>query len=209
MGSNRRAVLKFLGWVLGLFALFFGVLRLFFVTPVTVAHNAMAPTFVHGDVVLVWRGTSVDHGDVVVCHHPSQPRYVIGRVLGLDGFSITSPRNQLTINGVRPTRTHGGTMPFFDATAERTYTMNWGHEELGNNDHLFFEQLGRTVRTRDVGSVRGIYLLGDNRAYQDEDSRDFGDVDPTTCIGEVFMRFSPAEGVDLGELPHGWFDIIR
>ena len=78
--------------------------------------------------------------------------------------------------------------------------------ELGAD---FFEQLGRTVRIRRTEAVHGVHLLGDNRAYRDEDSRDFGDVDPATCIGQVFARFSPAEGVTLPEeISHGWLEPI-
>ena len=210
MNFLNKGAAKFAGAVLLIFAIVIVVLRVFFVDLVTVAHNAMAPTLIHGDVVLMWRGAAVDHGDIVVCRHPHEDRYVMGRVVGTNGMAIGEMRNQLTINAAVARHDYEGTMPFFDATLEREMTMRWGTEELGNSDHYFFEQLGRDVRIRLVGSVHGIHLLGDNRAYQDEDSRDFGDVDPTTCLGEIFMRLRPVEGVDLaGEIPHGWLEFVR
>ena len=210
MDFLKKGAVKFILSVTVILAIVAVLLRIFFVDPVTVAHNAMAPTLIHGDVVLVWRGAAVDHGDIVVCRHPNEDRYVMGRVMGTDGMRIDELRNQLRVDGVTIAHDYRGTIGFFDATRERVITMRWGMEDLGNSDHYFFEQLGRDVRIRDVGAVRGIHLLGDNRAYQDEDSRDFGDVDPTTCIGEVFMRLRPAEGVDLGEeMPHGWMEFVR
>lgn len=209
MGFLKKGAVKFVGVLLAILALVVGVLRLFFVDPVTVAHNAMAPTLIHGDLVLLWRGAAVNHGDIVVCRHPHEDRYVMGRVMGTNGMAISSLRGQLAINGTVPAHDYRGTIPFFDTTTERIVTMRWGIEELGNNSHYFFEQDGRTLRVREVGAVRGIHLVGDNRAYQDEDSRDFGDVDPATCIGDVFFRLRPAEGVDLGtEIDHGWFEFL-
>lgn len=210
MDFLRKGAVKFALWTLAILGIIAGIFRAFFVDPVTVAHNAMAPTLVHGDLVLVWRGAEVNHGDIVVCRHPHEERYVMGRVVGMDGMRIEDVRDQLRINGVAPAHDYRGTLAFYDATLDREMTMRWGIEDLGNNDHYFFEQLGRDVRIREVGAVHGIHLLGDNRAYHDEDSRDFGDVDPTTCIGEVFFRLRPAEGVELGdEIEHGWMEFVR
>jgi signal peptidase I len=209
VGFLQKGAVKFLLWTLGTFAVVVGILRIFFIDPVTVAHNGMAPTLVHGDVVLVWRGADPERADIVVCRHPTEERFVMGRIVALEGEAIDEVRDQIEIQGVILPHDYRGTAEFVDETQDRAFSMRWGIEEIGTNDHYFFEQAGRSVRIRRVSAVHGIHLLGDNRAYHDEDSRDFGDVDPTTCIGQVFARFSPADGVELpDEIPHGWLEPI-
>jgi len=214
-----KILFKIVLWVGGFLLIVGGVLRFFFVDEVVVGHNGMAPTMITGEKVLLWRGGTPDMGDIVVCRHPGQPQiFVMGRVIALGGMTVTAPRGQLTISATatgnnRPDSTTPDrdimSHPLFlfvndGATTEMTY----GIEKLGNTDHYFFEPSHFTFRLRDhVVPDDKIYLLGDNRGYIGQDSRYFGDVDPQTCKGKIFMRMQPVddEGANLG---HGWLDIL-
>lgn len=185
------------------------VLKIFFVDIVVVGHNGMAPTLIHGERVALWRNAAIEHGDVVLCRHPQQPtRFVIGRVIATDGMALTTFRGQLRINGNVLARDAQGQVDFFDSTSGYTLRMNWGIERLGNNEHYYFQQVGRPMGLPSVPRVRGIYLLSDNATYSREDSRSFGPVSPGTCLGQIVLRLGRASRVPV-EIPHGMFDLIE
>ncbi|MCZ7679215.1 MAG: hypothetical protein M5U28_10860 [Sandaracinaceae bacterium] len=53
----------------------------------------------------------------------------------------------------------------------------------------------------------GLYILNDNRTYVGEDSRTFGEVTPSTCVGRVFMRLTAAPSpAEIGNAP---LDVIE
>ncbi|MFW6049975.1 MAG: signal peptidase I [Myxococcota bacterium] len=199
-----------MGWVLGLGLVAVAILNLFFVHRVQVSHNAMAPTLLAGEEALVWRRGERDMGDVVVCQHPGRPgQYVIGRVVGKPGMRVEAPNGQLQIEGTRVDRDiRRDDVRFYDAVLDRTSTMVYGIEHLGNTDHEFFIRKDDHLRLRPTLVKEGLYVLADNRSVRGNDSRDFGPVKQATCIGEVFMRLRPNPD-DPNDLGHGWFDWIR
>ncbi|MCZ7679216.1 MAG: S26 family signal peptidase [Sandaracinaceae bacterium] len=108
MRDFLKGALKFLGVVLVIALIAGGVLYAFFVKVVEVGHNAMAPTMILGDRVLVWNSQDFELGEVVLCPHPQQPgRYVMGRVVGRPGQIVSFERGSLTINGQTPPPTCG------------------------------------------------------------------------------------------------------
>jgi signal peptidase I len=204
-----RGLFKVLLWVLAIGLLVAAILNLFFVDVVQVTHNAMAPTLVAGEQAFVWRSAEASMGNVMVCEHPAQPgHFVIGRVVGKPGMRIEAPQGQLTIAGTRVDKDIEGTTRFYDVLQDRTDTMQHGVATMGNTQHRFFQRQDHTLRIRPVEVQRGLYLLGDNRSHPHNDSRTFGEVDPATCLGRVFMRFRPAPE-DPNDLDHGWFEWIR
>lgn len=209
MGTLLRGLFKVLLWVMAIGLLGVAVMNLFFVDVVQVTHNAMAPTLVAGEQAFVWRSAEPRMGDIMVCEHPAQPgHYVLGRVVGKPGMTVEAPRGQLTISGSRVDVDIEGTTRFYDALQDRTDSMQHGLATMGNTEHRYFQREGHTLRIRSVEVQRGIFLLGDNRSHPHNDSRTFGEVDPDTCLGRVFMRFRPSPE-DVNDLEHGWFDWIR
>ncbi|NOY93770.1 MAG: signal peptidase I [Deltaproteobacteria bacterium] len=209
MKKFLKILFKIVIWVGGFVLIVGGVMRFFFVDEVIVGHNGMAPTMITGEKVLLWRGATPDMGDIVVCRHPGQPNvFVMGRVMALGGMHLSAPRGQLTIEGSTPDRDIEGYPRFHDVDHDVTTEMTYGIEKLGNTDFTFFEPRHYSFRLREhrVPDDK-IYLLGDNRGYIGQDSRYFGDVDPGTCRGTIFMRLQPVddEGAELG---HGWLDIL-
>jgi signal peptidase I len=196
-----RGALKFLLFVVVLLAIVAGILKTFFVDIVTVGHDGMAPTMVAGDTVLVWRGAQAEHGDIMLCRHPTlDTRFVIGRVVGRNGTPITSDRAGLRIDGTNPPIEWRGDADFYDHGQHARVRMRWGIEQLGNDFHTVFLRDGRDFRMRPIGDYDGLYLLDDNRTYTGEDSREFGPVPEGRCIGQVFLRvgLSPESPPEVG-----------
>lgn len=210
MRGLLRFVFRLLGWVLGIGLVAAGILSLFFVARVQVAHNAMAPTLLAGEEALVWRRATPDMGDVVVCKRPDRlGTYAMGRVIGKPGMLVDSPRGQLRIAGtVVDQDIQDQSLRFYDTQLDRTDTMVFGIEKLGNTDHQFFIRKDDKLHIRPTEVTAGLYLLADNRSLRGQDSRDFGPVDPSTCIGQVFMRLRPNPD-DPNDLGHGWLDLLR
>ena len=210
MRDIYKGALKFLAVVVVLVAIAAGILKLFFVDIVVVGHNAMAPTMIAGDRLLVWRsGGDYRMGDTLLCPHPSQPgRYVLGRVMGRPGATLEIARGQLRINGQAPDQDSQATMAFRDHVTGHTSRMRYAVEDVLGTTHGIFEREGRPLHMRPHRVRGGVFLLSDNRTFVGEDSRSFGEVVPSTCIGRVFMRLTPSEQTPP-ELDNGYLDIVR
>ncbi|HEY8427379.1 MAG TPA: signal peptidase I [Sandaracinaceae bacterium] len=204
-----KGTLKFFGVLLVIVLAAGGVLYAFFVKVVEIGHNAMAPTLIFGDRVLVWNTQRFAFGDVALCRHPQQPgRYVVGRVVGRPGQVVSIERGVLRISGDAPATDVRGTVLFADAETGRRVRMRHALEVLIDHDHHVFWREGSQPRMRRPHEVRsGLFLLSDNRTYDGEDSRTFGEVDPSTCIGRVFLRLTAAPSPP--EVANGALDIIE
>lgn len=198
MRDFYRGALKFLGVVALILLLAGAVLYGFFVRLLELGHNAMAPTIIRGDSVLVWRTTELDLGDVALCAHPREPgRFVVGRVVGRPGHMVGADAfGALTINGQAPARDLHEPIPFVDTETARRDTVVWADETILDHDYRIFMREGRRrdprARPRERRVEGGVFLLSDNRTYLGEDSRNFGAIDPSTCVGRVFLRVDAA-----------------
>lgn len=208
MRDILKGALKFLGVVAGILVVAGAIAYFFFVRVVEVGHNAMAPTIIMGDTVLVWRTTNFELGDVALCAHPSEPnRYVLGRVVGRAGHTIRIERGILYINDQSPDCDLHNTVQFTNNEIGRVQAMVWGEEDILDHDHTIFYEERRRAEYRSHVVRGGTFLLSDNRTYVGEDSRTFGEVSEPLCIGKVFMRLLAAEGPP--EIPHAALDIIE
>ncbi|MBO6936916.1 MAG: signal peptidase I [Deltaproteobacteria bacterium] len=209
MANFWKGLLKIGLWVAGVLLVIGGVLRIFFVTPIATGYDSMAPTFLAGEKVLLWRGSTIEMGDIVVCENPSSPgTMVFGRVMGKAGMTLgTDDRGQFTIERTQVDVDWGGTMEFYDNDANSQVTVRQGIETVGNTEHPIFVREQTEFRLRETRVENGkLFLLGDNRGSRNHDSRSFGAVDEASCIGTVFMRWNP---VDRGaDLSHGWLDFL-
>ncbi len=208
MASLLRGTLKLALFLLVPLAVAALILKLVYVDIVTVSHNGMAPTVFAGDDVLMWRGARVDRGDIVVCRHPREPgRFVMARVIGVPPASIGMERGGLLVGGDAPSMDRQGEVSFEDTTLDSRRTLTWSIEELGYDRHFVFEDARRPLRVRPIEELDGLFLLGDHRGYAGEDSRTFGVVQASECIGEVFMLLRPGP-VSLEAFPRGWFSLL-
>jgi signal peptidase I len=188
------------------------VLRVFFVDIYVMPHNGMAPTLIYGDRVLVWRRAKPDFGDIVLCEHPRRPEAsVIGRALAFAGHTVsTDARGQLFVDEDRASVEGEGTVRFYDVLREKLFNMGlYSMDYRGKHRHEFFVEDGRTFSVPTFSVERGMYLLGDNRSDPYNDSREFGEVDPAHCKGEIFMRLTPAPSTTPDDIHHGYLDYVH
>jgi len=209
VGSFYKGLFKIALWVGGVLLVIGGVLRIFFVTPISVGYDSMAPTFLAGEKVLLWRDGAIEMGDIVVCENPSSPgSMVFGRVLGKGGMTLgTDERGVFSVADTQVDIDWEGTTEFYDNDANRQVSVRRGVETVGNTEHQVFVMETSEFRLRETDVPAGkLFLLGDNRSSRNHDSRSFGAVDEASCIGTIFMRWNP---VDRGaELSHGWLDFL-
>jgi signal peptidase I len=188
-----------------------GVLvRIAFIDVVTVRDNGMAPTLVYGDEVMVWKGAHVDMADVVVCEHPVRSgELVIGRAVAFAGHTIHTDYNgQLYVDRDQAASQIDGHARFYDETRKKLYEMQHGEiDYMGKHSHAFFQEQNDRLNVPSYTIEKGVYLLGDNRSESSFDSREFGEVDPARCKGQVFLRWTAAPGNE--ELGHHRLDTIQ
>lgn len=207
MRDFAKGAMKFLGGLAVILGVAIAILYFFFVRVVEVGHNAMAPTIMLGDRVVVWRTTDFELGEVVLCAHPEIPgRFVLGRFVGRPGQTIRIERGQLYINGESPDVDLHPPMQFDDAETGRRWEVVWGVENILDHEHymMYRERSAPRYREREVGP--GLFVLSDNRSYRGEDSRDFGVVVQPQCIGRVFMRLTAGDSPE--EISNGALDLL-
>lgn len=187
------------------------LLRLFFMESVVIQDNGMAPTLVYGDEVLIWRHAGVDMADVMVCEHPARSGVlVVGRAVAFAGHRIRTDHNgMLYVDDDQTTSQTDGHVRFYDVPRKKLWHMQLRRMDyFGRHDHAYFLQEGDVFRMREYQVEKGVYLLGDNRSEQIYDSREFGEVDPARCLGQVFLRLRPAPKND-DDIQHGHLDYIE
>jgi signal peptidase I len=187
------------------------LVRLVFMETVLVQDNGMAPTLVYGDEVLVWKNARIDMADVVVCEHPVRTgAQVISRAIAFADHTVRTDTNgTLYVDKDRTTAQPQKGMRFYDVTRKKNWDMQvYLIDYFGRHDHTYFIQRGDRFQLRTYTVEKGVYLLGDNRSELAFDSRDFGEVDPERCLGQVFMRLRPAPARD-DDLAHGHLDWIK
>lgn len=205
---RKRNFAKFAVVVLVVLGIIGAILKTWYLDVVEIGHNGMAPTLIAGDTVLLWRSAAVEHGDVVLCRHPTDTaRWVLGRVVGRNGTELAVVRGQLTVEGHVPPTDFREEVDFLDRGDGERVRMRYGWEHLGNDEHMIFLRADREMRMRATGGYDGLYLIGDNRTYTGEDSRTFGVIAESACVGQIFARLwaSPESPAETG---NGDFDII-
>ena len=186
------------------------VLRMFFVDVVTIPHNGMAPTLLAGEVVAVWRHANADMADIMLCQHPANPKAsVIGRAIAFAGHRVsTDYYGNLQVDEDRASIEWDRELRFYDDTRKKLFSMRLGSIDYRRqNRHDFIIERETTFALRPYQVNHGIYLLGDNRSDPIDDSREFGEVDPANCQGQIFMRLLPAPDRD-DDVHHAFFDVL-
>ncbi len=204
-----KSVLKFAIWV-GLPLLIAAiVMRVFFLTNVVVGHNGMAPNLIEGEEMLMWNGVDdPELGDVLVCMHPADAQQIVlGRVIAKSGVTIRTHRGNLQIAGQAPSHDILNTVPFRDQGRE--HQMVRREETLGNSSYIIFTREGVNLRIPETQVPAGsVYLLGDNRPSVTTDSRAFGAVPVSRCLGTVAFYWAPKD-IPSAEIDHSflsWLD---
>src|SRR5262249_14695201 len=139
---------------------------------------------------------------LVVCGDPDAPgRSIFGRIGGTAGERVEVLHGALVIDGkhvAAPRACDHGTVMMKHPATGNDVTLQCGVEETAGTQHEFLNNADNNENSKSVVEVGKVYLVSDNR-YLHVDSRDFGQIDPTTCRHVVFRLWGAS----------GYFDDAR
>lgn len=165
----------------------FAVLRLYFVTPVSVKGHSMDPTLADGQKMLTLKTDQISRLDIITLQEPDDlEKLAVKRVIGLPGEKVTMKNDQLSINGKLLEEDYLAEYQDLFAKDQlvETYAYNDHFQQIAQNALTFTSDFELTV-------PEGQYLvLGDNRLVS-KDSRMFGFVDESYVEGKVIWRYWP------------------
>lgn len=173
---------------------------------------SIAPSLRGGDLIILWRLTKPKFGDLVLCPEPSAPeRMVIGRIIGDAGDKVKIEGPRVLINGRAAETEHACDPRLFKVIHPATGKEIDEHcdiEAVAGVSHMRGAAVSGGVQPSPVDQTvpeGKLFLVSDNRQLP-YDSRDFGLVDPATCLETVVFRLVSKDGF-LDEKPR--FTLIR
>ena len=175
--------------------------RIFFFNFAQTNSYSMIPTLVPGDTFLVLTRWTLGPGDIAVCRNPENPRtMIVSRILGVPGSTFGISNNGPIINGRTLQHEYTHKSVYVDDTSGEhlEFLVDVAYEYLGGREFqvAMMTRAGeRNFRVREVET--GFFLVGDNR-NRARDSRHFGEVPVSSCIGKAILVLWPGE--DSGDL---------
>ena len=161
---------------------------------------SLAPTLSPEDRILTRRGSSPVVGELARCILPDgSGKYVIGRVFGRGGDTVTVENEKAITNGKPvPARHNCGIVTVVhpvtgDALALTCMVEDNGSFTYGTLAHPEYREGTRTAKVE----PEKIFIVSDDRHIH-YDSRDFGAVDASSCEHVVFRLW----GQTFGESSH-------
>lgn len=187
--------MRVLFWFLGIVGAIVLLLHLFVFEAWTVPHaedklfeTSIMPALMADDHVLIRRGTTPRYAELARCQHPTGSRWVVGRVFGEPGDRVDVNDHGVATNGKHASAAHGcGSVTVPHPVTENLVTMRCGEVEVGAGSFQYLtapesQSVGQHQATVEAGKL---FLVSDNRSMH-EDSRDFGQVDASTCEHIVY-----------------------
>ena len=171
---------------------------------------SVAPTLRGGDLLVLWRLTKPEVGDLVLCPEPVEPsadgevtssgRIVIGRIVAEGGDSVHVKAGRVHVNG-RPLPTDSSceesTFSVRDPETQKELTQHCSLEKIGATVHQMGGTGPETQLPLDQSAVEvnegQVWLASDNRMLP-FDSRDYGALDQDVCKETVVFRLVSAQG---------------
>lgn len=147
-------------------------LRIFIAQPFIVNGESMIPTFENGDYLIVdevsYRYHEPARGEVIVFRFPSNhKRFLIKRVIGLPGETVTISGNKITISKA------DGTVIQLDEPYVNGNFSSYGTWKLDSEEY---------------------FVMGDNR-QRSSDSRSWGVLPQNLIVGKTFVRMFPLDDI--------------
>lgn len=170
--SIREFIIDFVKLIIVIVVILF--LMIYVVSITQVVGNSMHSTLENGDVLVLnkikYRFSDIKRGDIISLEY-ADTKYLIKRVIGLPGDTVSILDNTLYIDG-------------------KVYIENYLDEGLEYDD-FELSSLGYTSIPDDMYLV-----LGDNRE-DSLDSREIGLIKKTEIIGKVSLRIWPLNKLKL------------
>ncbi len=199
-------------WVVGILAIIVVVLRLTMFKVWTipddlVLDSSMRPTLAAGDVVLVFTIGQRGFGNLVRCADPEDAqRYIVGRIVGLEGDEVDVRPPMVTVNGTLYNTGDSCGREAFDVpdpTSGSPVAASCSRVDMGGGWHYRAFVPGTEKETKHKVGPGRVFLLSDNRSFHD-DSRDFGAVMANArCTDLIAFRIWSKSGVQrFGEQAH-------
>jgi signal peptidase I len=195
--------LRYLAWALVSVGLLIGVLRATLIrwwqVPIGDPYldSSINPTLHGGDWVISWRGSPPKDGDLTACAEPKTSRFVIGRIVGLQGEHVKMAREALVVNGkMAENPASCDSFTSHDPATGLEVKQGCSEEVVAEKAHLIgmLGNNGAKPATADVDVPEGLaFLASDNRLFP-WDSRDFGLVDRSTCTETIVFRLMSSAG---------------
>jgi signal peptidase I len=212
-----KAFVKALFWLGMIAGVAFLIGWAFLFQAATAEDNSMAPNIIHGDRFLVYLYSDLSVGTPALCADPrDESKQVTGRILGLAGYTVGFTPGGLMINRIQTEQSVEGDYVLIDdrnTGAPQTVTYQNRIETVGMIHYRILWPTGalrsRVRNSREIEvPAESAYLIADNRAFGD-DSRTYGPVKISSCIGRPLLVYRPAEvSGDAGSASR-WFSIIR
>lgn len=191
-----RTVYRWLLWGGGIFGaiallLYIGVFDVWVFDPGNDAQLGASalPALKPQDKLLLRRRSTPVYGELARCEHPLAPgTFVVGRVFGTPGDRVEVTDGAVITNGKGLSSSHGcGRHVVPHPVTQNLVTMTCGYVETSAWSFEFLNapenQSGGThSATVEPGKL---YLVSDNR-FMHQDTRDFGQVDASTCLHVVY-----------------------
>lgn len=149
---------------------------------------SILPTLMPEDKLLIHRGRAPRWGELARCASPqSAGEYVVGRVFGVPGDRVEVSDGSVSTNG-KPVlaRTWCEQRVVAHPITGNLVTMQCAVADTGAWTFEYLTNSAMITGTRSAIVEAGrLYLVSDNRVMH-HDSRDFGQVDASTCEHVVF-----------------------
>jgi signal peptidase I len=197
-----QAWLKIVAWVVGVFgavvATLYGLVFDVWTVPIDdpLLSASIEPTLSAGEVVVVTRHTSVARGNLLRCEDPQSPgRFVVARAIGRGGDRVDVAAEVVSIDGKRtssPRRCDPPTVTIHDPNTNDDVDLVCAVESYGEVDFAALRATSKPEPSATATVETGKwYLLSDDR-HVHLDSRDYGQVDPSTCQHILFRLVGAA-----------------
>jgi signal peptidase I len=197
-----RAYWKTVLWLAAAVTAVLGVLDLFFFEVWTVPKDdpllsaSIEPTLTAGDVVVVTRHGSVGRGDLVRCADPQAPgRFVVARAIGSFGDRVEINDGFVTLDGHRtpsPRACDPPTSTVHDPRDDNDVTLGCSVEEYAAVTFSVLRARPHTEKLSNATVDAGHWFLVSDDRDVHLDSRDYGQMDPSTCQHVVFRIMGAA-----------------
>lgn len=151
-------------WLLIIAVLVF--FRLFIISPIEVSGSSMEPTLKNNDHCLVLKTAySLSTGDTVVFKDTQSDKFLIKRVIAMEGDTVKIENDSVTVNGEKLNEPYLITYP-------KNTDFTYGNGVIESNT-----------------KADTVYVLGDNRLIS-KDSRIIGSINRKQILGKVILSYS-------------------